>query len=414
MSALAPSFVFDPTGLAAPRARRGGSVGLLGVAVTLFTVSALLLPFALHLLVGAGALVIAMIVAHDAIHSAAHSNVKVNRAIGWAASFACGVPFVMLASNHLRHHRLVDTAQDPERFCLGPAWQLPARGVAMLGFYYVEAWPRLDRRARLSVIIFVLASMSVLMLVPALLVTWSLPLMVAAVLFATFTVWLPHGPYGELVMRVAPFLTGYHDDHHARPAVPSLQYGELHRWHVARGVLTRKPRQAPAPIEVGEALAARLLPLAGGPALRLDAELQAVTVALRSTPGLESFQSAALRLERRGWFRVKTVAGGLELLLAESLRQLSLHPRVRARVEGELARHSKDTLTAVVVETARLQRGEGPAAFDPTRLASPTLTTTAVLAVGVLAGLLPRVRLDVRTGSPIKRRTGLEVWVARR
>ena len=65
-------------------------------------------------------------------------------------------------------------------------------------------------------------------------------------LFATFTVWLPHGPIAGWVMRVAPALTGYHDDHHARPArVPVL--------HV------RLVDHRGAVLEVRDGVAARLL-----------------------------------------------------------------------------------------------------------------------------------------------------------
>jgi fatty acid desaturase len=409
MSALAPSTVFGV--IAAPRVRRGGSVGLLVVAVSLFVVSALALPFALHLLVGAGALVVAMVVAHDAIHSAAHRDVKVNRAIGWLASLACGVPFSMLASNHLRHHRLVDTDEDPERFCLGPAWQLPVRGAAMLGFYYVETWPRLDARARRSVVLFVLVEVLALVLAPSLLVTWVAPLLLAAVLFATFTVWLPHGPYGDLVMRVAPFLTGYHDDHHARPAVPSLQYGELHRWHVETGVVTRKALAKRSPVAVGEALAVELVARSTGRAVQVEAAFQAATVELL---GLGPTQALSLGLARRGWAANAGSAAGLDLLLAATVRQLSLHPRARARVEAGLASGSTAALTAAVLEAARLERGEGPAAFDPTRQVAVAVTGVPAVAVGVLSGLLARARLDVRVGSPVKPRAGLEVRVLRR
>lgn len=405
MSALAPSTVFST--LAAPRVRRGGSVGLFVGAGAVFAGSLVMLPVALHLLVGAAALVVMMMVAHDAIHSAAHGDVKVNRAIGWLASLACGVPFVMLASNHLRHHRLVDTDEDPERFCLGPAWQLPVRGAAMLGFYYLETWPRLDTRARHSVVLFVLVEVLALVLAPSLLVTWLAPLSLAAVLFATFTVWLPHGPYGDLVMRVAPFLTGYHDDHHARPAVPSLQYAELHRWHVERGVVTRKSLAKRSPTVVGEALAEALAARSAGRAVQVEDAFQAATVELLS---LTPVQALTLRLRRR---RADSPGLELDLLLAATVRQLSLHPRVRARVEAELASGSTMALTNTVLEAARLERREGAAAFDPSKQAPGPTSGVTALAVGVLSGLLSRARLDVRVGSPVKQRAGLEVRVSR-
>lgn len=402
--------------------RRGSTLVLFTAATSVFTVSTLAflsgaLPFALHFVAAGVALVLQMIVAHDAIHSAAARDFRLNRALGWLASIGCGVPFVVLSSNHLRHHRHVGTASDPERFILGPAWQLPLRGPAMLLFYYVESWSVLNARARAQVVGFALAVVAAVAVFPQLLVVWVAPLAFAAFLFATFTVWLPHGPLAGWVMRVAPALTGYHDDHHARPAVPALQYGELHDFHVLTGVETRKSSSVDAEA-AGRALGERLLAEQSTRAVQLDPHLEAVAVELLGLDDAEAaFNRRLLELTRRGPRLVAPSVAELlapalrddaiDLLLAQTIRQLSTHPRVRR----ELERGDDALLAAAVTESRRLLRQpEGELTFDPRR--SPAASSRDVrVATAVLRGLFSKVKLDVWAGSPVIVRPGLKCRV---
>ncbi len=437
-----------------PTVRRGRSAWWLGASWSSFALSALaagfgVLPLSLHVLVATAALVVVMVVAHDAIHFAAHADVKTNTRVGWLASLACGVPFPMLANNHLRHHRLVDTAQDPERFCLGPAWQLLVRWPAMLGFYYLDTWPRLQVRARVQAVVYLVSVVLLVTVAPVLLTLWVLPLLLAATLFACFTVWLPHGPLGAFVMKVAPALTGFHDDHHARPAFPAHQYGALHRWHQSRGVVTRQQPVVSDSLELateaGHALAVRVLEAATQTTHAIDvAPMVERSVATLTAPRLgvalsevrrgALFSSLRLELEAA---RVAMVTGqtpsavkerltdGRDVVVLKALERLSRHPVIRAKVERELEAGCSELLGAVVKETARLHRVPGlpmashafrhPQAFDPSRFRGDLRRSAFELEVmALLAPVLRASRVNVRSGFVAGPGKGLEVRVQAR
>lgn len=440
-----------------PTVRRGRSAWWLGASWAVLVGSGLgtmaqVVPVALHVLLATATLVLLMVVAHDAIHFAAHADVKQNTRVGWLASLACGVPFPMLANNHLRHHRLVDTAQDPERFCLGPAWQLLVRWPAMLGFYYLDTWPRLQRRARVQAVVYLTSVVALVTVAPVLLTLWVLPLLLAATLFACFTVWLPHGPLGGFVMKVAPALTGFHDDHHARPAFPAHQYGQLNRWHRSRGVVTRQPSVAPSVERValeGQRLAARVLEAQLQTTHAIDvAPLIECSVAKLSVPVGAAPLAKALGRVRRGarlsslWLelevtRVAMLTGeapadvkarltdGRDVVVLKTLERLSRHPVIRAKVESELDGGHDELLGAVVKEVARLHRVPGlpmasqafrhPQAFDPSRFRGDLRRSAFELEViALVAPVLRASRVNVRSGFVAGRGKGLDVRVQAR
>lgn len=412
-----------------------------------------------HVLLATICLVMLMVVAHDAIHSAAHGNHRLNSLVGWVASVACGVPFSMLMNNHLRHHRHVDTAADPERFCLGPAWQLPVRWPGMLAFYYLDTFPRLSRRARTQSVVFLASLVIAVVLVPQLMTLWALPLIGAATVFACFTVWLPHGPLGDVVMRLAPGLSGYHDDHHARPAFPAHQYRALHQWHVATGVAVRKAPAITAPEAriVGARLATEVLETAATTTHSIDVapalERAVVELALgapsaqacralgqwRRGSGLSrhlggfSLRLAVSRISlRSGEARqhvFERLTSGQDLVLRHALELLSRQPLVRAKVERELASVTSDDaldyLGQVVKEVARLhpiagftvphQAWRHALAFDPSRFSGDRRRTEFEREViSMLAPVLRRAQVNVRSGFVPNQRRGLEVRVQAR
>lgn len=412
-----------------------------------------------HVLLATVCLVMLMVVAHDAIHSAAHGDHRLNSVVGWMASVACGVPFPMLMNNHLRHHRHVDTAADPERFCVGPAWQLPMRWPGMLAFYYLDTWPRLSRRAQTQSVVFLSSLVIAVAVVPQLVTLWVLPLVGAATLFACFTVWLPHGPLGDVVMRLAPGLTGYHDDHHARPAFPAHQYRALNRWHVATGVTVRKTPAPPPPeaCTVGARLATEVLETAAKTTHSIDVapalERAVVELALGSASVAQTQACRALGQWRRGSrvsrhfgalglrlaasrISLRTGEGrqhvferltsGQDLVLRHSLELLSRQPLVRAKVERELSTVTSDDaldyLGQVVKEVARLHPVAGftvphqawrhAQAFDPSRFSGDRRRMEFEREViSMLAAVLRRAQVNVRSGFVANPRRGLEVRV---
>lgn len=224
-----------PLSARAPEIRRGFD-GWLGLGAYLVlacsALSALVgtVSYGAHLVISTLAIFALSVVAHDAIHRAAARDRRWNRALGWIASAAVGVPFHVLEDSHQRHHALVDTPADPELYCQGPWWQVPLRLATVLGIYYLHAEGTLDRAGRLRAKLWLGASALLVLAVPSLLLLWVVPALLSSFCFALLTVWLPHGPLAGPVLRWLPSVTGYHGDHHARSAYPVHQYHQLHEW----------------------------------------------------------------------------------------------------------------------------------------------------------------------------------------
>ena len=229
-----------PLSARAPEIRRGFDAWLgLGAYAVLLTsalsAAAGTVSYAFHLGVSTLAIFALSVVAHDAIHRAVSRDRRWNRALGWIACLAVGVPFHVLEDSHQRHHAAVDTPADPELYCQGPWWQVPLRLATVLGIYYVHAEGTLDRAGRRRARLWLGASAVLVFALPSLVLLWVVPALLSSFCFALLTVWLPHGPLAGPVLRWAPSITGYHEDHHARPAYPVHQYHQLHEWRRYKG-----------------------------------------------------------------------------------------------------------------------------------------------------------------------------------
>lgn len=235
-----------PLSVRAPEIRRGfdGWLGLgayLVLGASTLSAACGTVPYRVHLVISTVAIFALSVVAHDAIHRAAARDRRWNRALGWVASIAVGVPFHVLEDSHQRHHALVDTPADPELYCQGPWWQVPLRLATVLGVYYVHAQRTLDRAGRRRAKLWLGTSATLVFAVPSLVWLWLVPALLSSFWFALLTVWLPHGPLARAVLRWAPSITGYHQDHHARSAYPVHQYHQLHEWQRARQNPTEPP-----------------------------------------------------------------------------------------------------------------------------------------------------------------------------
>lgn len=168
------------------------------------------------------------------VHRAAHERVWVNQAVGWTCTLAMGGPWWLFRRAHLMHHARTDTPEDPERYGHGTVWPLPLRWMTGNWSYY-RLFPILPRREKAACVAAVAVIAGMVLYAPvAVGLAWILPMQVATGLFAINTVFLPHGRYRDVVMSTFPVITGFHDDHHARPAYPWHQYPALHTWRAER------------------------------------------------------------------------------------------------------------------------------------------------------------------------------------
>lgn len=165
---------------------------------------------------------------HDAIHRAAHRNRRVNSAVGWVATWLFGAAFPVFKKGHLSHHARSEKPDDIERHAYRTTWQLPFRWVASNWMYYI-VWPQLNRRERMQTVAVLAGYAALLVAAPVpVLLGWVIPMQLATAAFSFHTVWLPHGPLKAVALAWFPAATGYHADHHARPAYPWHQYRQLH------------------------------------------------------------------------------------------------------------------------------------------------------------------------------------------
>ena len=161
------------------------------------------------------------VAAHDSVHRAAHRNKGINNLIGWFSTGLFGLPFSLMRTAHLSHHRHVEKEEDIESFAYRMGWQLPF-GILFGNLFFYSYFPKCDFRQKLSTIGFVASLMLVIFGLAStkLLLGWFLPMQLVFG-FGMFTnIYLPHGPHAEWLDKNMPFVTGFHEHHHAIPSYP--------------------------------------------------------------------------------------------------------------------------------------------------------------------------------------------------
>ncbi|MDA7541480.1 fatty acid desaturase [bacterium] len=158
--------------------------------------------------------------AHDAVHRAAHQNQVLNNWVGWISSGLFGLPFSLMRRAHLSHHCNAGRKDDIERFAYVSGWQLPF-GVILGNLFFYAHFPKCNFKEKLSAAALVFVVLSLIFYFPqTMLLGWILPMQLVFGLGMFTNIYLPHGPYAKWVEEHVPFVTGFHEDHHAMPSYP--------------------------------------------------------------------------------------------------------------------------------------------------------------------------------------------------
>jgi hypothetical protein len=101
-----------------------------------------------------------------------------------------------------------------------PGWQLPF-GVLLGNLLFYAHFPKCNFREKLSAALLVFVALSLIFYFPqTMLLGWILPMQLVFGLGMFTNIYLPHGPYAKWVEKHVPFVTGFHEDHHAMPSYP--------------------------------------------------------------------------------------------------------------------------------------------------------------------------------------------------
>jgi hypothetical protein len=126
----------------------------------------------------------------------------------------------------LSHHAREGKPDDIEQFAYRPGWKLPL-GLLFGNWFYYSVWPKCSRRERSTAVAAVIASTALLLLWPRpMLLGWFVPMQLVVCFTMVTNIYLPHGRFANWVMTHIPFLTGYHEDHHALPSYPWHQISQ--------------------------------------------------------------------------------------------------------------------------------------------------------------------------------------------
>ncbi|MEK6237173.1 MAG: fatty acid desaturase, partial [Planctomycetales bacterium] len=161
---------------------------------------------------------------HDAIHRAAHRNRYLNAAVGHVGAAAFGLTFPIIRRTHLRHHVSFGGEEDMESFVYRSRWLLVPRLLVLNWKCYAAAF-KLGRLEMLRAAAMIAGIAFLLVFWPReTLWSWLLPMQAGIAAFALMTVYVPHAPQGEWVMKRFPAVTGFHHDHHEKPQYPWYQH----------------------------------------------------------------------------------------------------------------------------------------------------------------------------------------------
>ena len=167
-----------------------------------------------------------VICGHDAMHSCAHKSRTLNNTVGWLTAQIFCVPFPVVQRAHLSHHAKEGAPDDIEQFAYKKGVTLPLRIIFGNLMYYRfltrckwPAWGLAAATAVMTAVLFLAWPRETF-------VGWFLPMQTGVTFIMITTIWIPHGPYSRWWMDNYPFITGFHEDHHAQPAYPFHQISQ--------------------------------------------------------------------------------------------------------------------------------------------------------------------------------------------
>ena len=158
------------------------------------------LPLPLHVLVAAAAIHCAFTVWHEAAHRNVSKTRWLNDLVGVVGIFPYMTPFFLQKRVHLRHHQHVNDPEDPNLiYAGGPYWQLPYRYLQIFRYAseLVQDDPRNAEEKRLDYAALAAVGSAYLValvagFLPALLLLWLLPMLIAKFVMDWYINYLPH------------------------------------------------------------------------------------------------------------------------------------------------------------------------------------------------------------------------------
>ena len=175
-----------------------------------------------------------IILSHDAVHSTAHKNRFANNLVGWLGTAIFAIPFPLVRRAHLSHHAREGDADDIEQFAYKRGPTLPVR-ILFGNLMYYRFLSRCSSRLWGLAIVTVVAFIFLFGFFPReSLLGWFLPMQTGTCYIMFTTIWIPHGPRSRWWMDNFPVVTGFHEDHHAKPNYPFHQLTRKAVRHYAR------------------------------------------------------------------------------------------------------------------------------------------------------------------------------------
>ena len=161
-----------------------------------------------------------MVAGHDAVHRSTHKNPQLNAFVGWVTNGFFALAFPMIRRAHLSHHAREGKPDDIERFGYRSGWHLPF-GLLFGNWFYYAILPECNRRERASAYGTLACFATLFVLWPTQMFWgWWVPMQIVTLYTTVAYIYLPHGRFGDWVNEHLPFLTAYHEDHHASPSYP--------------------------------------------------------------------------------------------------------------------------------------------------------------------------------------------------
>ena len=198
----------------------------IGIAILFVAYCTGFIPWWLNLLVSFPLYWMGYVAAHDAVHRSAHQSLLVNNVVGWTSTALFALPFSLMRKAHLSHHRRAGQHDDIERFGYQKSWSLPL-GVIFGNLFFYGYFPKCNFREKLTAVFTIaLTAGSILVFGETVLLGWVLPMQLVIALGMFTNIYLPHGPFAKWIDSNIPFLTGFHEEHHAMPGYPWHQLCE--------------------------------------------------------------------------------------------------------------------------------------------------------------------------------------------
>lgn len=215
--------------------------GLLGLNIYLYTSHRL--PVLAHILISAVAIHLAFTIWHEAAHGNVFKNKWGNYITGIVGIFPYSTPFFIQRHVHLMHHAKMNQPDDPNLiYAEAPFWKIPFRYIRAISFLkkLLKKDPRkkfelrIDQ-AMMTAVAGIYLAAALTGHFKALLVLWTVPVVIAKVIMDWYINYLPHvglPPHKYLGTRIVdiawltPLLLShnYHAIHHLWPQLSWRHY----------------------------------------------------------------------------------------------------------------------------------------------------------------------------------------------